>query len=493
MPSHLRSSLILALLLACLSSTRASAEGTLSGSRPNIVIILADDLSYYDLSYLGQEHFQTPNLDRLAAEGLVFTEAYAGSCECAPSRGSLMTGMHMGHCRIRANFSRRGQDYLEDEDQTIAEVLQAAGYATGFVGKWGIGLPGSPGTPDRQGFDYSFGFYDQRRAHNFFPEYLMENGRRVPLPENVGFNMDRVYARNKDKPGNHDNTYDAEGRLVPDGVADPARASYSEYLVRDAALRFIRDQKDGPFFLYYATQLPHGPLIAPELGPYRDKPWDILHKEWAAMVHTMDQSIGLLVAELDRQGVRDNTIIFFASDNGYSQWGYFNRGRWKDDPLFQNKGPWNKGKFVSSDGGSRVPLLVNWPGKVPAGSTDHVTALYDLLATAAELAGVEPHQGADGLSLVPLLSGQRDAQPAHDYLYWENGTMSPHAQAARFDHWYAYRPHAAQRVQLYNLAEDVGCKKNVAQAHPELIERAIAIFTEAHTDSRWYPNPADPR
>jgi len=473
---------------------QAEVGSSLAGSRPNIVLILADDLSYYDLSYLGQKHFQTPNLDRLARQGMVFSNAYAGAPECAPSRASLMTGMHMGHCRIRANRSARGQDHLLPEDQTIAEVLKSAGYATAFVGKWGIGLPGTPGTPDKQGFDYSYGYYDQLRAHGFFPDYLMEDGREILIPENHGFNMERAYEYNSRTVDNLEdvaNQYDENGHLIPDGVADPAQAKYSEYLFRKAACQFIRRNKGGPFFLYYATQLPHGPLIVPDLGPYKDKSWDLKHKEWAAMVHTLDQSVGLIVDELKRQDVFDRTVFIFAGDNGYSQWGYFHRPRWQDDPLFANKGPWHKGKFICTDGGGRVPLFVSWPGKIAPGTTAHVTALYDVLATAAELAGLRPDVPTDGISLVPLLDGRADEQPKHPYLYWENGSMSRHAQAVRRDHWYAFRMHPSKSMQLYDLTSDVGCTNDVAAENPGVVREILDVFREAHTDSQWYTNPGD--
>ncbi|MCP4642007.1 MAG: arylsulfatase [bacterium] len=483
-----------AALGGCATREAVSARGGLHGSRPNIVFILSDDLSYFDLSFLGQTHYTTPNIDRLAEEGVVFTNAYAGAPECAPSRASLMTGMHMGHCRVRANRSARGQDHLCSEDLTVAEVLKEAGYATGFAGKWGVGLPGSPGTPDKKGFDYSFGYYDQGRAHTFYPHYLIENGREVPLPGNYGFNMDRVYTYNRRPVENLDdvaNRYDEAGRLVADGVADPAAVVYSEDLILDKALGFIRYHSDEPFFLYYATQLPHGPCIVPELGRFKDKPWDLKHREWAAMVERLDRSVGSLVEELKGQGVYDNTVIFFAGDNGYSQYGYFGRKAWEDDPLFRNKGPWHKGKFVCTDGGGRVPFVVSSPGCIRPGTTDRLTPLYDFLATAAGLAGVTPREKTDGLSLVPLLEGRHERQCAHASIYWENGTKSPHAQAVRMGPWFAYREHPDKPVQLYDVEIDVSCATDVAGEHPVIVKRALAVFEECHVDSEWYTNPGD--
>ncbi len=391
----------------------ASLRETRVAEKPNIVFIFSDDLSYRDLSCYGQKHFQTPNLDRLALEGMRFTNAYSGACECAPSRASLMTGMHMGHARIRRNGSVRGQDHLLEEDVTVAEVLKQAGYATGFTGKWGIGLSGTPGVPHRQGFDFAYGYYDQGRAHGFFPEYLIENGRRIEFPENKGFNMARVYRYNSvplEKAALFQNTYDDTGKLIPDGVKDPATAKYSENLINVAALKFVRENAASPFFLYYATQLPHGPVITPELGKFKDKPWPLKNKEWAAMMTHLDRSVGNIVTLLEELKIRENTIIFFAGDNGYSQYGYFRqKQRWSDDPLFHNKGPWRGGKFANREGGVRVPFFVNWPGKIASGESSHICALYDFLATAAYLAGTKVPKN-DGISLLPTLTGNSAAQ-----------------------------------------------------------------------------------
>lgn len=462
--------------------------------KPNILFIFSDDLSYRDLSSYGQEQFRTPNLDRLAMNGIRFTRAYSGSSECAPSRASLMTGMHMGHCRIRANRSVRGQDHLLNEDVTVAEVLKKAGYATGFIGKWGIGLPGTEGTPDKQGFDFSYGFYDQMRAHGFFPHYLMRNGKAEPIPENYGFNMKRVYAYNRrpsDRVEDVKNTYDENGRLVPDGVPDPASAKYSEDLFQNEALSFIKQNRDNPFFLYYATQLPHGPCITPDLGAYKDKPWDLKHKEWAAMLGHLDRGVGRMVDLLEQLEILDNTVIFFAGDNGYSQPGYFGRPQHKDDPLFRNKGPWPKGKFTSThEGGVRVPFFVYWKDRIKAGENDHLCALYDVLATAADLAGVTPPKN-DGISLAPILLGKPDEQETHQYLYWENGTKSQHTQSARLGQWWAYRDHPSKSIQLYDVTKDIACENDMAQSNPEVVARFRRIFTEAHVDSEWYVNPGE--
>ncbi len=460
-------------------------------TKPNILFIFSDDLSYRDLSCYGQKQFHTPNLDKLAMNGIRFMNTYSGSPECAPSRASLMTGKHMGHSRIRANRSVRGQDHLLTEDVTIAEVLKQAGYTTGFIGKWGIGLPGTEGTPDKQGFDFSYGYYDQLRAHGFFPHYLMRNGKEEPLPENYGFNMKRQYKHSGDTLGEHDNTYNENGNLIPDGVMDPAKAKYSEDLFQNEALNFIKKNKDKPFFLYYATQLPHGPVITPNLGAFKNKPWDQKHKEWAAMVEHMDRGVGKMVDQLDELKILENTIIFFAGDNGYSQWGYFGRSAHEDDPLFKNKGPWPKGKFTSThEGGMRVPFFAYWKGKIKAEESDHVCALYDILATTADLAGLTSPK-TDGISLVPTLLGKPEEQVKHKYLYWENGTRSSHAQSLRLDQWWAYREHPSKPIELYDITKDIDCEKNLSKDNPVVISKINQIFKEAHEDSEWYINPGE--
>ena len=287
------------------------------------------------------------------------------------------------------------------------------------------------------------------------------------------------------------NRSDEDGRLIPDGVADPAKAKYSEHLFREAARRFISDNKSRPLFLYYATQLPHGPLIVPDLGPYKDKPWDSKHKEWAAMVVAMDQSVGMIVEQLKQQGLFKNTIFFFAGDNGYSQWGYFHRPAWQDDPLFKNKGPWRAGKFISQEGGVRVPFFVHWPKRVPARESDHICALYDVLPTLADLAGVKVNHEIDGISFVPELQNTPSVQESHRYLYWEGGTRSRHAQAVRLGPWKGYREHPAKEAELYRIESDVACENNIAKEHPGIVKEIVAIFEEAHEDSHYYINPGE--
>lgn len=466
-------------------------------SPPNLVLILADDLSYRDLSSWGQRRYATPHLDRLAAEGFRFTQAYAGAPACAPSRATLVTGLHTGHSSIRHNRSARGQDHLAADDVTLAEVLKGAGYATGFFGKWGIGLPGTPGTPDKQGFDEAFGFYDQRRAHTFFPRYLYRNGRRIEYPGNFGFDMPHMYEDNRTPPHRRDSDrhYDAEGRLLPPGVAAPAEAVYSEEVLERAALQFVRTHRKRPFLLYFATQLPHGPVIADRLGALRDRADfpTTAHKEWAAMVLRIDSFAGKLAALLRDLGIRGRTLIAFASDNGYSMCGYFARGNresdWPDDPFFRNKGPFRGGKFSLLEGGVRIPFFVNWPAAIRPGAASAPVWLVDVLPTFAELAGVPAPERIDGRSLLPLLRGAPEDFPAERPLYWENARE----QAVRLGPWKAYRETPASPLELYLIEEDLRSERDLAPAYPEVAERIRRIMAREHVDHPWYWNPSETR
>ena len=485
----------LAVICLLLVPGALQAQGPLPGSKPNIVVILADDLSYRDLSIWGQSRFSTPNLDRLAAEGVRFTQAYAGAPECAPSRGTLMTGLHTGHASVRDNRSARGQDHLADSDVTIAEMLKRSGYATGFFGKWGIGLPDTPGTPDKQGFDEAFGFYDQRRAHTFFPHYLYRNGRRVDYPGNFGFDMGHMYDDNQTPPESRTSSsrYDSDGRLIPPGVPDRSQAVYSEDVLEDAAIGFVRRNRDRPFFLYFATQLPHGPVITDTLGPFlnrADFP-STAHKEWASMVLRIDTFAGELVDLLGSLGIRDRTLVVFASDNGYSMCGYFARGNrsanWPDDPFFRNKGPFRGGKFSLLEGGIRIPFFVNWPAAIKAGVSSVPVWLVDLLPTFAELAGTNPVPSNDGSSLVPLLSGDPGTFDSGRPLYWENARE----QAVRKGPWKAYRPTPDDPMELFLIEEDVSCERDLSDAYPEVVAEMERIMHREHVDHPWYWNPAE--
>lgn len=485
----------LAIILALLATKPLQAQQALAGSKPNIVVILADDLSYRDLSAWGQMRFSTPTLDRLAAEGLRFTQAYAGAPECAPSRATLMTGLHTGHAPIRDNRSARGQDHLAHSDITIAEILKQSGYATGFFGKWGIGLPGTPGTPDKQGFDEAFGFYDQRRAHTFFPRYLYRNGRKVDFPGNFGFDMEHMYEDNRTSAASRDSSshYDSEGDLIPPGISDRSKAVYSEAVLEDAAIAFVRSNRDRPFFLYFATQLPHGPVVTDSLGPLLDRSDfpTTAHKEWASMVLRIDSFASELVDLVRDLGIRDRTLIVFASDNGYSMCGYFGRGNqaanWPDDPFFRNKGPFRGGKFSLLEGGIRVPFFVNWPAAIQAGVSSAPVWLVDLLPTFAEIAGTASVPTNDGTSLVPIWSGNPGDFPSARPLYWENARE----QAVRKGPWKAYRAAPDEPTELFLVEEDVHCERDLANAYPEVVAEIERIMRREHVDHPWYWNPGE--
>ncbi len=422
-------------------------------SRPNIVLILADDLGYGDLGCYGQQRILTPNLDRLATEGTRFTQVYAGSTVCAPSRCCLMTGMHTGHARIRDNIPHG--IFLRSADVTIAEVLKQGGYRTGAVGKWGLGIHGSEGKPNDQGFDDWFGHVDQDQAHYYYPDHLWDNDRVVLLPGNRG----------------------------------EQKKQYTHDLFTERALRFL-DESRQPFFLYVAYTLPHWsdyPLksdesqIVPSDEPYCDRDWPQVEKNYAAMVTRMDRDVGRIVNLLQQRGLDRNTIVFFTSDNGPS-------AEAKHRPkFFSSAGPLRGVKRDLYEGGIRVPMLVRWPGHVPAGQvSDVVWAFWDVMPTLAALAGVTPPAGLDGISMLPALLGQAAPQRAH--LYWDYGhTRGNYKQAVRDGDWKAIRNRADAAIELYDLKADPGETHDVAGDHPEIVERMARQMAEARVDDPAYP------
>ncbi|MGQ1891336.1 arylsulfatase [Thermophagus sp. OGC60D27] len=479
----------------CLATICVSFTPVVGQEKPNIIFILADDLSYRDLSVFGQERYQTPNIDKLATEGIRFTQAYSAAPACAPSRCSLLTGLHTGHSSVRMNSSARGQDNLKDSDITIAEVLKTAGYNTAFTGKWGIGLPGTEGVPYKQGFDYSYGYYDQTRAHTYIPDYLRENEKKIFFPENKGFDMMRRYDYEDNKP---QNTYDANGRLCIDELKDPYGYVYSENKIKEAAFNFLRknspDQSGNPFFLYYATQLPHGPVIVDDLAEM-NQPDSVLQlsREWGAMVLKLDRFVGELVEELKELGVYENTVIFFASDNGYSMCGYTDRGNgpdWPDDPWLRNKGPFSGGKFSTLEGGCRIPFFVSWPQNIASRVENEPVWLPDFFPTAIELAGLSGDSlRSDGHTLLPLLKNNSSGFEKHPYLYFSRGRE----QALRMGPWKAYRKTPEHETRLYLIEEDTYTERDLSGLYPEIVKKAEAIMTVEHEPHAWYWNPEETR
>ena len=418
---------------------------------PNIIFILADDLGYGDLGCYGQERIRTPHLDRMAVEGVRFTDCYAGSTVCAPSRCCLMTGLHTGHCHVRGN----ARVPLRPEDVTVAEVLQQAGYATGIVGKWGLGEPDTTGIPNRQGFDYWFGYLNQRNAHNYYPSYLWRNEEKITL----------------------------EGNL------DGKREQYSHDLFTEEALQFVRRHAGGPFLLYLAYTIPHANnelgretgdgMEVPDYGPYSDEAWPRQQKGHAAMITRLDSDIGRLLALLRQLGLDENTVVFFTSDNGPHREGGAKPG------FFSSSGPLRGIKRDLYEGGIRVPTIARWPGRIaPNTTSDAVWSFWDFLPTAAELAGATPPEGLDGQSIVPALLGEPQRPP--DHLYWEFHEGGFH-QAIRHGNWKAVRLGTKKPVELYDLSADLGETTDLAERYPDVARRATELIERSHVDSKEFP------
>lgn len=460
------------------SQSECAEAGRKAGARPpNIIFILADDLSWGDLGCYGQQKIKTPNIDRIAAEGMRFTQCYAGNSVCAPSRSCLMQGLHPGHARVRGNGYKGYRHSLQPDDVTVAEVLQQAGYATGLFGKWGLALSDQPGIPTNKGFDEFRGYLNQRKAHNYYPPFLWHNEARIHFPQHEGFRY---------KEQSH---YDQQGNVVPIGMAAPDQAVYSFDWYASAALDFVRAHQHEPMFLYLAYTIPHGVLVTPSLEPYTNQDWpSVRHQEWAAMITRMDRHIGELLAVLEQLGLDENTIILFASDNGYSAYGYDHDA---DGPsfaeFFDNVGPTKGRKGNTYDGAFLVPALARWPGHIRPGQVcDLAWAFWDFFPTAAELAGVEPPRGIDGVSVLPTLLGEHERQQQHEYLYWEYGN----AQAVRMANWFARREDGGA-VELYDIAADPQQEDDVAEQHPDLVAKVIAICREAHSPSEVWPSPGE--
>jgi len=441
-------------------------------ARPNIILIVADDLGSAELGSYGQKKIRTPHLDRLAAEGIRFTNFYAGSPVCAPSRYVLMTGRHGGHAYIRDNkeVSPEGQWPIPDSTVTIAELLKAQGYATGAFGKWGLGFVGSEGDPHRQGFDLFYGYNCQREAHNFYPTHLWRNEQKIML---------------------EGNTRGLTGR------------QYSHDLIEAEALRFIRDHQDRPFFLYVPFTIPHLALQVPDdslaeyVGTWDDPAYDgqngyLPHPHpraaYAAMVTRMDRSVGRMLQTLRETGLDRQTIVLFTSDNGPT----YDRLGGSDSDFFQSAGILRGHKGSVYEGGIRVPLIAHWPGRIGAGRTaDLPAAFYDLLPTLVEIGGGRSDHPSDGISLVPTLTG-RGRQRRHEFLFWDfNGYGGQ--QAVRLGNWKGIRRQIGKgnrQLELYDLARDPAEQHDLAADHPALVRKIEKIMAANHEPSALFPLPA---
>ncbi len=421
--------------------------------KPNIIFILSDDLAQGDVGVYGQKKIKTPNLDRMAAEGTRFTQAYCGTTVCAPSRTSLMTGLHTGHSPVRANFEAQpeGQFPLPAGTMTVAKVLKEAGYATACMGKWGMGMFDTTGSPLKNGIDHFFGYNCQRHAHSYFPTYLYNDDKRMELPGNDGKGVGKTYAQE---------------------------------LIAQETVNWVKQQKDKPFFLFYAITLPHGRFEIDDQGIYANEPWTEQQKNYAAMVTRLDSDVGRLLATLKELKIDDNTIIFFAGDNGSSFDPKSEIGKMFDQTMGGKLRGFKRSMY---EGGLRQAGLVRWPGKVPAGRvSDEPWAFWDFLPTAAELAGATLPKGAktDGLSLVSFLKG--GPAPKREYFYWELHEGKS-IQAIRFGDWKAVRNGPSAGIELYDLKADSGEKNDLAAAKPELVAKAEALMKAARTDDPNWP------
>lgn len=439
------------LLPACLAVLFTFTAMLRAAERPNIIFILSDDLAQGDLGVYGQKVIQTPRLDRMAREGTRYTQAYCGTAVCAPSRTSLITGLHSGHAPVRGNWEMpvEGQLPLPAETVTVAQILKSAGYATAVAGKWGMGMFDTTGSPLKKGFDHQFGYNCQRHAHSYFPTYLYRDGVRFELPGNDGVGVGKTYAQN---------------------------------LIQEDVLQWVRAQKDRPFFLFYAVTLPHGRQEIDDLGIYADKPWTQAQKTYAAQVTRLDRDIGQLLDLLGELKIDERTLVMVAGDNGSSFSPSSEMGK-----LFQQASNGLRGyKRGLYEGALRQAAIARWPGTVPAGRvSDEPWAFWDFLPTATELAGAKMPAGfkPDGHSLVSFLRG--GPAPKRDYFYWELHEQMP-TQAVRFGDWKAVRPRHDRPIELYDLATDPGETKDLAAAKPDLVARAEALMKAAHTpDPNW--------
>jgi arylsulfatase A-like enzyme len=430
---------------------RAEARGRTD--KPNIVYMMLDEIGYFELSSMGHNILRTPNVDRLASEGMRFTQCLAGGPVCGPTRCVLLTGKHLGHCQMRTNG---GGTPITADEFTLGEMLKSAGYATGGFGKWGIGDAGTTGAPELHGFDTFYGYYHQVHAHSYYPEYLVRNGRKEPLEGNTG---------------------------------DPhVGKTFSQYLIHNEAMSFIRMNKDRPFFCYLPYIMPHGLWGMPEDDPswliYKDmklggrgqkRPSD--PNMYAAMVHLADRYVGEIMKVLKELAIDDNTIFVFSGDNGGQA--YFKDAEHPRGVFEPNSTVFRGGKGSLLEGGLRVPYIVRWPGMVKAGSTtEHLCYFGDVMPTLAEVSGAKLPAGLDGISFLPTLLG-RGAQKRHEFLYWEYGGQV----AVRRGHWKAYKSRR-DPWRLYDLATDSLEEKDLASKHPEVLAEMAAFAKSAHVPAK---------
>lgn len=454
------------------TNSTATSESTRNSDKPNIIYILADDLGYGDLSVYGQKKFKTPHIDKLASQGMLFTQHYSGSTVCAPSRSALLTGMHTGHTAVRGNkeVQPEGQHPIPDQTYTLAEAMQESNYVTGAFGKWGLGFPHSQGDPINQGFDVFYGYNCQRMGHNYYPDHLWSNKDSIVLDKNLS----------------------------------AAKQLYAPELIHQKTLSFIENNKDRPFFLYVASVIPHAELAAPEEAMEKFRGQFPPGKEYqgvegtaygqggyasqkeprtafAAMVSILDRQVGEIMEKIEDLGIAENTIVIFTSDNGP----HIEGGA--DPDFFNSNGPLRGTKRDLYEGGIRVPMIAKWPNKIPAGSeSQHVSAFWDVFPTFMDILGREIPENLDGVSFLPTLFGNQKEQIEHEYLYWEFHEKGGR-QAVRKGKWKAVKYNVLQEanapLELYDLSQDIGEENNVADEYPEIVAQMETILSQARTPS----------
>ena len=463
---------VLSVLLAVTwpGTAAPSANPAPAPRRPNVVFILADDLGYGDLGCYGQVKIKTPNIDALATDGIRFTSFYAGSTVCAPSRATLMTGLHSGHNTIRGNGHNMA---LRPQDLTVAELLKQAGYRTALIGKWGLGEEGSTGLPAKKGFDDFLGYLNQTHAHDYYTDHLFR----------------------------YDTTTGFEGRIDLTENQDGKKGLYVDDLFTKAALNFIQNNKPDqfnnhrPFFLFLTYTIPHANneegartgngMQVPTDEPYSGESWPAVQRNKAAMITRMDGDIGRVLGKLKELKLEENTVVFFSSDNGPHKEGGV------DPEFFKSSGPFRGIKRDLYEGGIRVPFIVRWPAQIKRGQVSDLSyAFWDFLPTAAEIAQAKPPSGIDGISMVPALLGKPQAAQ-HTFLYWEFHERG-FQQAVRTGHWKAVRPQAGQALELYDLKSDPGEKENVAGKNPEVIAKMEDYLKTARSESDLWPIRSEP-
>ncbi len=439
-------------LLFCIAMIGLLSSSSINAAEPtNVIYIMADELGYFEPSYMGNPNIKTPNIDKMAAEGIRFSNAMAGSCVCAPTRCCFLTGKHSGHTSVRSNG---GGTPLREGEATIASVLKQLGYATGGFGKWGNGGRGSTGVPEKHGFDLFVGYYDQVHAHSYYPKYLIRNSEEMALKNNQGNSTGETYAH---------------------------------YVIFEEAMKFIRENRKRPFFAYLPFTPPHGNFDIPDNDPawaiYKDKPWSEEARRYAAMVTMLDRHVGEIFAMLKELGLDEKTFVMFSGDNGGND--YFSSKELPKGVHGANKHPSTGVEFRGSkgklyEGGIRIPVVARWPGKIEAGRVSDLLCYFpDFLPTIAEVAGAKVPDDIDGISLVPEMIGEKQAgrpQPKHEYLYWEFVGQT----AIRMGQWKAYQAKPTSDWELYDLNADPSETKNLSKEKADVLTKLQSLAAAAH-------------